>query len=384
MNIQNFTVNFAEDRMADLALRLKMSRWPTGKDNVHWQYGVNKKFLANLVDYWIEEFDWRKQVTALNEYPQFTFKADKVELHYYHVKSKEKNAIPLLLCHGWPDSFLRYQKAIPLLADPGRFGGDSADSFDLIIPSLPGFGFSKMAEGEGMNNAAMAAVLVHLMTDVLGYKKFAAAGGDIGSGVTRQLAYNYPKSLLAIHLTDVGIIRELIQASNSETLSPEAHRYGKAAQEWLAKEGAYIAIQSTKPLTLAYGLSDSPIGLAAWLLEKFHAWSDCGGDLNNSFSNDELLTNIMIYWLSNCIGSANQAYYENVHSLPAIGRIEVPTGLALFAKDVLPPPKDWVIKNFNLMHWSQIKKGGHFTAMECPELFVSDIRNFLRPFRKPA
>lgn len=219
------------------------------------------------------------------------------------------------------------------------------------------------------------------MTEELGYKKFAAAGGDVGSGVTRYLALNHPELLIGIHLTDIGILRNLLTSKDTAELTEEELQYKRSAQDWISNEGAYMSIQSTKPQTLAYGLSDSPVGLASWIIEKFHAWSDCNGDLQHSYNMDELLTNIMIYWVTNTIGSAAAIYYENTHSLPPMGYIEVPTGIALFPSDVLLPPKKWAEQNLNITHWVLMPHGGHFAAMEEPELLAKDIREFYRPFR---
>jgi len=290
--------------------------------------------------------------------------------------------MPLILTHGWPDSFVRYQKVIPVLADPASYGGDPDDAFDVIVPSVPGFGLSGSPEQPGINNSTVAGIWHRLMTQELGYVHFAAGGGDIGSGVTRYLAATHPEALIGIHLTDVGIIRKLLTQANEQLLSDEERRYRDAAQNWLNTEAAYISMQGTKPWTLAYALNDSPVGLAAWIIEKFMSWSDCKGDLLGYFDIDELLTNIMLYWLTGTSGSSANIYYDNMHSLLPIGEISVPTGIALFSADVLPPPKAWVERNFNLVHWTQISGGGHFTAMEKSEQFVDDIRRFFRPLRR--
>ena len=317
----------------------------------------------------------------MNSYSQFKCKIDGIDIHFIWEKGKGKNPTPIILTHGWPDSFLRYKKVINQLTDPVRFGGDPNDSFDVIIPSLPGFGFSDKPEQSGYNNAHVAELWVKLMTEKLGYNKFAAAGGDIGSGVTRYMALNHPNLLIGIHLTDVGIIRDLLMAPDESKLSTAEIAYKKTAQQWMAQEAGYISIQSTKPQTLSYGLSDSPVGTAAWILEKFRSWSDCKGQLENSYSKDELLTNVMIYWLTNTLSSSVNMYYENTHSLPPMGKIEVPTGIALFAQDILLPPKEWTVKNLNVIQWTEIPRGGHFTAMEEPDLFVEDICKFYRRFR---
>lgn len=381
MAIENFKIDVSDELLNDLSTRLKTTKWPNGKDSSQWEYGTNKDYLKDFVDYWIEEYDWKSQEKKLNSYPQFKCKVDDVDIHFFHIKGKGEDPIPIILSHGWPDSFIRYQKIIPMLTDPARFGGKPSDSFDVVIPSLPGFGFSTLPDSRGVNNADMADLWKQLMTEKLGYEKFGALGGDMGSGVTRYLAYKHPEHLIAIHLTDVGIIRDLVYSDDPEHLSVEEKKYKQQALQWFSQEGAYISIQSTKPLTLGYGLSDSPVGLSAWILEKFYAWSDCDGNLGNRFSKDELLNNIMIYWLNNSIGMSNHIYYENTHSLPELGKITVPTGIAQFSNDVLPPPRKWVESNFNLVHWTDIPEGGHFTAMESPDLFADDVIKFYRNFR---
>ena len=251
----------------------------------------------------------------------------------------------------------------------------------MIVPSLPGFGFSGKPADGGVNNSTASELWAKLMTEELGYKKFAVGGGDMGSGVTRYLAATHPELLVGIHITDIGIIRQLLTAQDDGTLSTEELQYKADVQKWIAQEGGYMSIQSTRPQTLAYGLSDSLAGLAAWIIEKFRSWSDCGCDLAQKFSNDELLTNIMIYWVTNTIGSAAHRYFENTHSLPPLGPIDVPTGVALFAEDVLLPPRKWAEQNLNISRWTQMPRGGHFAAMEEPELFAKDIREFYREIR---
>lgn len=381
MTIENFSIDVSGEVLNDLSTRLKNTRWANGRDNSQWEYGTNKEYLKNFITYWIEGYDWKKQEKQLNDYPQFKCTIDDADIHFFHIKGKGENPIPIILTHGWPDSFIRYQKVIPLLTDPARFDRDTNDSFDIVIPSLPGFGFSTLPGSKGLNNADIADLWKKLMTEKLGYKKFGALGGDIGSGVTRYLAYKYPEHLIGIHLTDVGIIRDIVFPGNNESLSVEEKQYRQTALQWLSQEGAYMSIQSTKPQTLAYGLSDSPVGLSAWILEKFYSWSDCDGHLENRYGKDELLNNIMIYWLSNSIGTSIRMYYENTRSLPKIGKIEVPTGMALFPKDILLPPRKWVETNLNVVHWTDMPEGGHFTAMEAPGLYADDVIKFYRNFR---
>jgi pimeloyl-ACP methyl ester carboxylesterase len=381
MTLQKFQIQIADKKLEELSSRLSKTRWPDQLKDSDWERGMKKDYLQYLVDYWQNGYDWRSQEKELNCYSQFKSKIGGIDIHFIWEKGKGKNPTPIILTHGWPDSFLRYKKIINKLTDPARFGGDPNDSFDVIIPSLPGFGFSDKPEHNGNNNAHVAELWIKLMTEKLGYTKFAAAGGDIGSGVTRYMALNHPNLLIGIHLTDVGIIRDLLMAPDESKLSTAEITYKKTAQQWMAQEAGYISIQSTKPQTLSYGLSDSPVGTAAWILEKFRSWSDCNGQLENSYSKDELLTNVMIYWLTNTLSSSVNMYYENTHSLPAMGKIEVPTGIALFAQDILLPPKEWTIKNLNIVQWTEMPRGGHFTAMEEPDLFVEDICKFYRQLK---
>lgn len=382
MSIKNFEINVSDDLLNDLKYRLIHTRWPDQYKNTEWEYGTNQEYLKSLITYWIEEYDWKKQEQKLNQYHHYISSINGLDIHFIHEHGKGPNPIPIILTHGWPDSFLRYEKIIHYLTDPAKYGGNPNDSFDVIIPSLPGFGFSEKPTNSGMNNSVIADIWASLMQDVLGYHKYAASGGDIGSGVTRYLAYSHPDSLIGIHLTDIGIIKQLLSNNMRDTVSDEERNYISESQKWLSTEGAYISLQSTKPQSLSYGLADSPVGLAAWIIEKFQSWSDCNGNLHTKFSEDELLTNIMIYWVTNTIDSACRIYYENTHSLPQIGPIQVPTGISLFSKDIMTPPKKWVLDNLNVTSWSVIPKGGHFTAMEEPELFVNEIRNFFRPYRE--
>lgn len=377
MAIEEFIINVSELELDDLATRLKTTRWPRYKERWSWERGSEKTYLNSLLKHWQDQYDWRKEEKALNELNQFKCEIDGASIHFIHERGTGPNPIPLILTHGWPDSLVRYQKIIPMLTNPAKFGIDSNLSFDVIIPSLPGFGFSTLPYSQECNNSVVADLWAKLMVDELGYDKFVATGGDIGSGVTRFLAANYPNNIIAIHLTDVGIIRELLSASDQSDLTSEELAYKKYAQEWVAQEGGYMSLQSTKPMTPAYALSDSPIGLAAWIIEKFRSWSDCEGDLSKTFTNDELLTNIMLYWLNNTSSTAANIYYENTHSLPTLNKVKVPLGVTLFPKDILLPPRSWVERNFNVVHWEVMSSGGHFTAMEEPDLFVASLIKFV-------
>lgn len=381
MSVNQFSIQIKQKVLDDLNYRLDHFRWPDQLKDSAWERGTEKEYLRSLVSYWRNHYDWRKEEYELNRLSQFHCDVDGIDVHFVHERGKGPNPMPIILSHGWPDSFIRYRKLIPFLTDPARYSGDPNDSFDVIVPSLPGFGFSGRPVHSGFNNFSISELWAKLMTEKLGYSKFAAGGGDMGSGVTRYLALNHPELLTGIHLTDIGIIRNLMMAQNLSDLSEEELTYKKTAQEWIAQEGGYMSIQSTKPQTLAYSLSDSPVGLAAWIIDKFHAWSDCKGDLRNIFTEDELLTNIMIYWVTNTAGSSTRIYYDNTHSLPPMGHIDVPTGIALFPADILIPPRCWAEQNLNITRWTRMPRGGHFTAMEEPKHMADDIRSFFRQFR---
>ena len=382
MPIEQFHIKVNQEVLDDLTNRLNHIRWPKNIENKDWERGTDLAYLQSLVSYWLGHYDWRMQEAKLNHFPQFRCNIDGIDLHFIHERGKGPNPLPIILTHGWPDSYLRYLKLIPLLTDPASYGGNPEDSFDVIIPSIPGFGFSSYPGAGVINNSFVSDLWAKLMAKELGYKRFIAGGGDLGSGITRYLAVKHPELLYGIHLTDIGILRDLLQAQSDDALSQDEQQYKMKAQKWMAQEGAYKSIQSTKPDTLAFGLSDSPVGLASWLIEKFQGWSDCNGNLNQSFSMNELITNLMIYWVTNSIGSANAIYYENMHFLPSMGYISVPAGLALFAGDVMLPPKERVKKYLNVTSLTTIPSGGHFTAMEEPKLMAEDIRAFCRTFRK--
>jgi len=381
MSVNPFSIQIKQEVLDDLNYRLDHYRWPDQIKDAGWERGTDIDYLRSLVSYWRNQYDWRKEESELNRLSQFHCDVDGIDLHFVHERGKGPNPMPIILTHGWPDGFIRYKKIIPMLTDPASYGGDAKDSFDVIVPSVPGFGFSGHPDHSGVNNNLISELWAKLMTEKLGYSKFAAGGGDVGSGVTRYLALNHPDLLFGIHLTDIGILRNLITAQDQTGLSEEERLYKKTAQDWLAQEAGYISIQSTKPQTLAYSLSDSPVGLAAWIIEKIRAWSDCKGNLQQAFTEDELLTNIMIYWVTNTAGSSTHLYYENTHSLPTMGHINVPTGVALFQADILKPPKKWAEQNLNITRWTELPHGGHFTAMEEPKLLAEDIRSFFRQFR---
>jgi pimeloyl-ACP methyl ester carboxylesterase len=380
MTAQPFTINVSESVLSDLRSRLARTRWTDEIEGAGWDYGTNRDYLKSLVDYWQNGFDWRAQEAMLNQFPHFRAEVDGVGIHFIHVRGKGPNPQPLILTHGWPDSFVRMLKVIPMLTDPARFGGDPSQSFDVVVPSIPGFGFSDRPRQRGMNTTRTAELWAKLMRDVLGYERFGAAGGDLGSVVTMHLAHKNPELLMGIHLTDVSYPQEQPEGVPS---SEAAGAYFQALGSWWMNEGAYNMLQSTKPQTVAYSLVDSPVGLAAWIVEKFRSWGDCHGDVESRFSKDELLTNIMIYWVTETISSSVRMYYEEAHNdtpLYPAPRIEVPVGVAKF-KDVLPP-REWVEHAMNLQRWEEMPRGGHFAALEEPELFVGELRAFFGSLAK--
>lgn len=381
MSIQPFTITIAQSTLDDLHERLARTRWPDEVEGAAWDYGTNLAYLKTLVDYWQHHFNWRTQEAMLNRFAHFRAEIDGFGVHFIHERGKGSNPLPLVLTHGWPDSFYRMHKIIPMLSDPASSGGSPFDSFDVIVPSLPGYGFSDRPRQRGMTSRRTAELWARLMTEVLGYQRFAAAGGDVGGGVTRFLALSHPNLLIGIHLTDLGLPALIPDQSD---LTSAEKQYLSNVEQWRAQEGAYAMMHSTKPQTVAYGLNDSPVGLAAWIVEKFRAWSDCNGDVETRFSKDELLTNIMIYWVTETINSSMRMYYENGHTSPPLSpgqHIEVPAGVAIFPKDIGVPPREWGERILRVQRWTQMPRGGHFAALEEPELLVEDIRAFFRPFR---
>jgi pimeloyl-ACP methyl ester carboxylesterase len=388
--IQPFKIDTPAAILEDLQLRLGATRWPEGLHDAGWKDGTPEAYLQELVQYWRHGFDWGAQEKAINRFAQFRTEVHGVGIHFIHEAGRGKKPIPLILTHGYPDSFLRFQKIIPLLTDPAAHGGDAADSFDVVVPSLPGYGFSDKPREAGML-FRIGDLWASLMTERLGYKRFGAHGGDWGSTVTEHLARSHAGSVIGIHLTDVPFMHLFEKPKN---LSHSEQRFVDAAEKWQKGEGTYALIQGARPQTLAYGLNDSPAGLAAWIVEKFRAWSDCGGDIETRFTKDELLTNITLYWVTGTIRSAFQLYNDATSAGALtwvkemirkwLGSTTVPTGFASFPHDISPPPREWAERFFNVQRWTEMPRGGHFAAMEEPELLVEDIRAFFRPLRSSA
>jgi pimeloyl-ACP methyl ester carboxylesterase len=318
----------------------------------------------------------------MNALPQYTTEIDGVRIHFVHIRGRGPNPLPLVLTHGWPSSFDEFSRIIPLLTDPGTHGGEGADSFDVVVPSLPGYGFSKSPPGRTLTTTEIAALWSKLMTERLGYPRFCAHGGDIGAGVTNRLGINHPEVLHGIHV--MSVVPPWL-GDGARPLTEDERRYQSTLDDWHRNEGAYEHLQCTRPQTLAYGMHDSPTGMAAWIVEKLHNWSDCSGDIRTRFSMDEILTGVSLYWVTESFASSVRLYYDGAHFSPAIGattRIQAPAGIALTTEVVNQAPREWVERTYDkVQHWTEFSRGGHFMAHEEPELLAADLRLFFRKFR---
>ena len=353
MSVNPFTINVSDNVLEDLQKRLSLTRWPDEIPGSGWGYGTNLDYLKELVSYWQNDFDWKSQEKKLNELNHFTSQVKGLNIHFVHEKGKGPNSIPIVITHGWPSTFFEMHKIIPRLTDPASYGGDPSDSFDVIAPSLPGYGFSEASKTSGMDVKAVAAIWDELITKELGYPKYAVHGGDIGAGVTANLGYYHHKNTYGIHLTAVTRPMPYL-GENSKSLTDAEKDHLNQRLDWEQKEGAYGHMHRTKPQTLSYGLNDSPVGLAGWIVEKYRSWSDCGGDIESKHTKDELLTNIMIYWATGTIGSAVRMYRENngennvQWTLAEGDQISAPTAVAIFPHDLSTPPKEWAERSYNL------------------------------------
>jgi pimeloyl-ACP methyl ester carboxylesterase len=364
----------------DLYERVRRTRWTDAIAGAGWAYGADVDYLRRLSSYWVDGFDWRSQERLINDrLPGWIVALDGREVHFAHRPGIGPAPLPLVLLHGWPGSFVEMYKIAPALADPAAHGGDAADAFDVIIPSLPGHGLSEPALVAGFGADECADVVATLMTGVLGFRRFGAQGGDRGAFVSAGLGHRHPDALVGIHLNlATGI------PGDGDALTDEERRWMSDQQAWMAEEGAYIAVQSTRPQTIGVALNDSPVGLLAYIVEKWRAWSDCHGDVESRFTRSELLTNVTLYWATGTIRSSMQYYYEHRRRPPAAVRpvrIDVPTGVAMFPGEVMRPPRSAVERKYDLRRWSEMPAGGHFAAMEQPEDLVGEIRAFFRPLR---
>ena len=383
MEVRPFEISVDQSVLDDLQVRLTHTRWPDEIPGAEWDYGSNLDYIKELVEYWRTDFDWRAQEKKLNAFHHFKSEVEGLDIHFIHERGTGPNPIPLVITHGWPSTFFEMTKIIPLLADPGSHGADSADSFDVVAPSLPGFGFSQATSERGMQVQKVADLWAELMTENLGYPKFAAQGGDIGAGVTSRLGYAHHDKLYGVHLTSVTRPTPYL-GPGARSLTEEETAHMAQREQWFQDEGGYNHIQGTKPQTLSYGLNDSPAGLAAWIVEKYRTWSDCHGDVESSYTKDELLTTVTIYWVTGTIGSSVRMYKENQSHLWTMEPDEIvaaPAGMALFPQEIARPPREWAERSYDVRRWQEMPRGGHFAALEEPELLAHEVREFFRPLR---
>lgn len=380
--ISPFTVAVADEILEDLHERLRKTRWPDRVENPDGMYGVDLDAMMELRDYWCDAFDWRRVERDLNCFPNYMYDYGEGKIHFLHVRGKGPDPVPLLFTHGWPGSAFEALKIIPLLTDPASFGGNPQDSFDVIVPSLPGFGFSTPASKPGMNTFAIAKLWTELMTE-LGYDKFVAQGGDFGANVSTVLALRHSERLLALHLNYIhGSYKPFLKPG--EELTAEESQFLASAGKWYDEHGAYSHVQRTEPQTLALALNDSPMGLAAWIMDKLQRWSDCEGVVERRFRKRELLADITVYWITQTIGSSCRLYTESYSAPLHFGpedKIDIPCAIAHFPKEEPFPPRSWVERGYCVTRWTEMSAGGHFAAMEEPELLAKDLRAFCHPLR---
>ena len=377
--INAFHIDVPQADLDDLNRRLDATRWPDELPGVGWSYGVPVGYLRELADHWRTGYDWRAQEKLLNDLPQFTTEIDGQHIHFVHVRSPEPTALPLLLTHGWPGSFVEFLDIIGPLTDPAANGGDPADAFHLVIPSLPGFGFSGPTRDTGWQSTRIAKAWAELMRR-LGYDRYAAQGGDFGAMVTPDLGRVDAEHVVGLHVNaaNVGFI-PLGEVDEDALTEVERERYARQ-QAFTSDGNGYFQVQATRPQTVSYGLTDSPVGQLAWVIEKFKEWTHPVDALPEAvIDRDRLLTNVMLYWLTGTANSAARIYYETMHSGEWPYRTEVPTGVAVFADDLAI--RRYAEETNNIVRWTEFDTGGHFAALETPELLVGDVREFFRGLR---
>jgi pimeloyl-ACP methyl ester carboxylesterase len=381
--VQPFRIDIPDAALDDLRDRLARTRWPDELPGAGWAYGVPLGYLRELAEYWRAGYDWRAQEARLNQFPQFITTIDGARVHFLHVRSPEPQALPVVITHGWPGSVAEFLDVIGPLTDPGAHGGDPADAFHLVIPSIPGYGFSGPTDGTGWTTARVAKAWTELMRR-LGYQRYGAQGGDWGAFVSPEVGRADPDHVVGVHVNAAtfGFIPFGDVGPEELATFTDAEKARLQRLKWFLSDGnAYFQIQATRPQTLAYGLTDSPVGQLAWNVEKFKEWTHPAEDPpERAVDRDQLLTNVMLYWLTGTAGSAARLYYENMHAAswgqpPAT----TPTGVAVFAEDVAI--RRYAERANNIVHWSEFDRGGHFAAMEAPDLFVQDVRACFRPLR---
>ncbi|PZU56830.1 MAG: epoxide hydrolase [Sphingobium sp.] len=375
--VQPFTVAIPQAQLDDLNRRLDATRWPDPELVSDWSQGVPLTQMQDLVAYWRTEYDWRRCETLLNSLPQYTTEIDDVEIYFLHIRSPNPDALPMIISHGWPGSVLEFAKVIGPLHDPAAYGGDVRDAFHLVIPALPGFSFSGKPRKTGWSVGRIASAWHKLMVR-LGYERYVAQGGDWGAAITTSLGAHQPTGLAAIH---VNLPMVLPKGPFDELNHGEAEML-RAMEYYQRWEAGYSILQASRPQTLGYGLSDSPVGQAAWIFEKFQAWSDCSGNLFNILTRDEILDGIMLYWLTDSAVSSARLYWESYVGGFGATTLDIPTGCSIFPKEIYRAPRSWADRCIhNIIHWNELDKGGHFAALEQPDLFVDEVRTCFRTVR---
>lgn len=380
--VRPFTIRIPDAALTDLKARLANARIPEPLQGDGWTHGTDIRYLRQLVDYWRKGFDWRAQERQLNQFEQFTTTIDGLTVHFIHRRSKHPNALPLLVTHGWPGSIVEFTKIIGPLTDPEAHGGTAADAFHVVMPSIPGFAFSQAPKEPGYDPARIATLEAKLMAR-LGYTRYGVQGGDWGSIISTQIALVDATRVAGLHINMCFGAAPAGTDPNAGLTDRERERV-KQRQVFQAEETGYQQIQGTKPQTLGIALNDSPVGLAAWIVEKFRTWCDCDGDPEQVFTKDELLTNISLYWLTQTAASSARIYYESRHAPPSATagrRIEVPTACADFPKEIIWSPRRWLEGRYNITRWTEMPRGGHFAAFEQPQLLVNDVRAFFATLR---
>lgn len=377
MERESSVIAVSDVELGELRARLRSVRWPVAWPAQGWDAGTDVGELRRLIAYWADGYDWREHEAAINALPSRFADIDGTPVHYLRFDGENPGALPIVLTHGWPSSFLELVGLARRLATPSRYGGDPADAFTVIVPSLPGFAFSPQRPSLG--GTEQTHELWHrLMHDELGFERYGAHGGDLGAGISSRLGEAHPDALVGIHV--LAVAGPVTYDAASLTPLEKAHLDAVAA--WSAEEGGYQHEQSTKPITLSYGLEDSPAGLLAWIVEKYRAWSDSGGDLSSRFSDDFVLTQASLYWFTRSIGTSFRPYYEFAQGLTRrVEKVTVPTALALFPADLAQPPRSWAERTHNITRYTRMPRGGHFAAHEEPDLLAHDIREFFRPLR---
>jgi len=381
--IEKFEIRISDEELDDLRQRLARTRWPDQIEGSGWDYGTDLAYLKELCAYWQEKFDWRAQEAALNRYEHFRTEIGGQPVHFVHARSPVEDALPLVITHGWPGSVYEFHKIIGPLSDPEAHGASRDDAFHVVCPSMPGYGWSGPTREPGWDIRRVAETLAALMAR-LGYERYGAQGGDWGALATNLVGVLDPGHVVGIHLNMVVAGPPPGDANPMEGLSPQELQGLADMGEFQKNETAYQQIQGTRPQTLGTALNDSPAGLASWIVEKFRAWSDCDGDVEKRFTKDELLTNIMIYWVTRTINSSVRLYCESMRSGrfgPAGEKVPVPTGCAIFPREIIRPPRRWAEAHFNVKQWSVMESGGHFAALEEPDALVADIRSLFRTLR---